>query len=60
MLSPRAIRYAEKTSAEARRVNLPKKPDACKDCGTEATWIAAFERWSVVDDLCEDCYVEEE
>ena len=45
---------------EARRVDLSKKPDACKDCGTAATWIAAFERWSVVDDLCEDCYDDEE
>ena len=46
----------EDEDEEARRVDLSKKPDACKDCGTAATWIAAFERWSVVDDLCEDCY----
>ena len=36
------------------------KPDACKDCGAKPTWIAAFERWSVVDDLCEECYAEED
>jgi hypothetical protein len=44
--------------------NLPEedndKPDACKDCGAKPTWIAAFERWSVVDDLCEECYAEDD
>ena len=121
MLSPRAIRYDQKTSAEARRHSValaiaaplaaaaieeafrsffrpsvcqmrgkdePRcgsdvflcgfnrdqlssgcvclgheeqtKPDACRHCGKEPTWIEAFDRWSVVDDLCEDCYEEED
>jgi len=31
-------------------------PGPCQDCGTEPVWMKNFERWNVVDDLCENCY----
>jgi len=30
-------------------------PGPCQDCGTEPVWMKNFERWSVVDNLCENC-----
>jgi hypothetical protein len=36
------------------------KPDPCKDCGNEAVWDYKFDRWSVVDNLCPNCSLEEE
>ena len=35
-----------------------KLPDACQDCGADPVWIKAFDRYSVVDGLCENCYHE--
>ena len=35
-----------------------KLPDACQDCGADAVWIKAFDRYSVVDGLCENCHHE--
>jgi ribosomal protein L40E len=36
------------------------KPAPCKDCGVKAFWIKKFDRWSVVDNLCTNCFLKEE
>jgi hypothetical protein len=35
-------------------------PGPCQDCGAEPVWMKNFERWSVVDDLCENCYKDDQ
>jgi hypothetical protein len=37
-----------------------KGPDPCKDCGNKAFWIEKFDRWSIVDNLCENCSQKQE
>lgn len=45
----------DKSESEEEEEHTDPKPDPCGTCGRVPVWYARWERWSVMDGLCQAC-----